>query len=423
VIFKLEFINKTCLLKIKIIGEANQKDNDIEEEFRLQTLFTELQSKFNINPIKHIIENTSINLPFKKNLEHDIEKLIIQHLNKLETSKKEEIIQSINKVTINNEKHNLIKIKEDVNYFINESCDVESLIKQGQYIKYDVIRKEDDCYVNLSDLNHQLNIEDRKKFLNESSKHTGEFTWPMRKTFQGLNLLEILSSKDILLKPSSLSSSSSSSSNVSNNKHQPLWFYMSTIENDYVNESFYFLSSIDPNEYVDDVLKIIQILNNYQCGLFHANLLTGLNTLPTRKYAVFKDPKIEVDHYPFIKFNDELLKIHHPEYIHNTENNFSILIGEIYNRNEFFRLEPIQKNGVKNKHPPNVYVKIINSEKYYIGIDNNLVYQIVNGVIMCFGTLEGDIIKSNVSYHNGKYLDSIYVFTCKNVKQLVEEVD
>jgi hypothetical protein len=69
-----------------IANELNNLSNDLNNEFSIDSLFTNTEAKFKTNPIIHLLQSTTLNLELKNRLQHEMEIIVrntIQNLRPL----------------------------------------------------------------------------------------------------------------------------------------------------------------------------------------------------------------------------------------------------------------------------------------------------------------------------------------------------
>jgi hypothetical protein len=202
--------------------------NDFEHEFNLQTLFTNMQANLNINPVKYFINNNTIDSFFKRQVEHEFERVLIEMMNNLSLVERQKVVDTMTNLITTT----LLNEDDRPQYIIVNNVNAESIIKELGYVKYDFFLK-DDPMINLSD-------QERQQIEQDQNKH-----------FQNVDL------SNVFIPPypdhENFSSSSSSPANY------PTWLYYVSKQPELTG--FYMLPNVQPQFYTENIIKIIEMMN------------------------------------------------------------------------------------------------------------------------------------------------------------------
>jgi hypothetical protein len=165
--------------------------NDLQETFRVQTLFHNLESQLKVNPVLHILQSDELDPYFLKDLYHDVEKLIAEKIDKIKNLKfKEHVFNTINKVAL---PFNVTQCKQP-KYIVFRNNQLEHLVERLQYQKYEIVSEDES--INFSkeeEKEHQKHILDngiKLQKLKEKHHYSYLSQKDCRKHFTYVNLHE-----------------------------------------------------------------------------------------------------------------------------------------------------------------------------------------------------------------------------------------
>jgi hypothetical protein len=372
-------------------------NEDLEKEFQLPSLFTTIQGRYKLNPIFYVLQNKNLNLSFKKGLEHQIEQCIIKHVNSLKEEEHSEVVESLHQVIISSTFHKLREKQIDVNYTVIYDISVYQFIYEEGYIKYTLGSGID----NITTLNRVGND-------NQNERSSLEFD---------------------------------------NNK--ALWVYSITEENGQKEVKVYFSPLITPEDYFEDVWKIMKMLKNKNINLDDNTILSYENYRNyfdeekfSESYAVFNNLLNVPGPYAV---NGDLIQVE------DIKEEFSIVVSKTFvnDRCLYFNYESSNKKQHQCNHRRKCFAEmclrhqikynswldslikdmiysetgflshnniIINNKSYFVNQQYQFVMNYISGFTFCFGVFEKNSIKPQLTKPQLLILKNRNIVISSNVK-------